>query len=150
MTKSGIEIDERDDAIRPADDLYRHINERWIARTPIPADKARYGSFHILAEEAEKAVRTIIEECQPAAAGTEARKVGDLYSSFMDVDAVNALGAGPLAPLLDRIDQVASLAHFMSTLGEFEREGIGSFVSMWVDNDPGDPSRYLEIGRAHV
>ena len=143
MTTSGIETDERDDAIRPADDLYRHMNERWIARTPIPADKARYGSFHILAEEAEKAVRTIIEECQSAAAGTEARKVGDLYSSFMDVDAVNALGAGPLAPLLDRIDQVASLAHFMSTLGEFEREGIGSFVSMWVDNDPGDPSRYL-------
>jgi putative endopeptidase len=143
MTTSGIEIDERDDAIRPADDLYRHMNERWIARTPIPADKARYGSFHILAEEAEKAVRTIIEECQSAAAGTEARKVGDLYSSFMDVDAVNALGAGPLAPLLDRIDKVASLAHFMSTLGEFEREGIGSFVSMFVDNDPGDPSRYL-------
>ncbi len=143
MTKSGIEIDERDDAIRPADDLYRHINERWIARTPIPEDRARYGSFHILAEEAEKAVRTIIEECQSAPAKTEARKVGDLYSSFMDVDAVNAFGPAPLAPLLSRIDQVESLAHFMSTLGEFEREGIGSFVSMWVDNDPGDPSRYL-------
>jgi putative endopeptidase len=143
MTTSGIEIDERDDAIRPADDLYRHINERWIARTPIPEDRARYGSFHILAEEAEKAVRTIIEECQSAPAGTEARKVGDLYSSFMDVDTVNALGAAPLTPLLNRIDQVESLAHFMSTLGEFEREGIGSFVSMWVDNDPGDPSRYL-------
>lgn len=143
MTTSGIEIDERDEAIRPADDLYRHINERWIARTPIPEDRARYGSFHILAEEAEKAVRTIIEECQAAPAGTEARKVGDLYSSFMDVDTVNALGAAPLTPLLNRIDQVESLAHFMSTLGEFEREGIGSFVSMWVDNDPGDPSRYL-------
>jgi putative endopeptidase len=143
MAKSGIEIDERDEAIRPADDLYRHINERWIERTPIPEDRARYGSFHILAEEAEKAVRTIIEECQSAPEGTEARKVGDLYSSFMDVDAVNTLGAAPLTPLLARIDQVSSLAHFMSTLGEFEHEGIGSFVSMWVDNDPGDPSRYL-------
>ncbi|MDP4585917.1 MAG: peptidase M13 [Microbacteriaceae bacterium] len=143
MTQSGIEIDERDEAIRPADDLYRHINERWIARTPIPADKARYGSFHILAEEAEKAVRSIIEECQSAPAGSEAQKVGDLYSSFMDVDAVNARGAAPLTPLLNRIDEVESLAHFMSTLGELERDGIGSFVSMWVDNDPGDPSRYL-------
>ncbi|MBJ7433267.1 MAG: peptidase M13, partial [Microbacteriaceae bacterium] len=143
MPKSGIEIDERDDAIRPADDLYRHINERWIERTPIPEDRARYGSFHVLAEEAEKAVREIIEECQSAAEGTEARKVGDLYTSFMNVDAVNALGASPLKPLLNRIDGVASLAEFMSALGEFERDGIGSFLSMWVDNDPGDPERYL-------
>jgi putative endopeptidase len=143
MTKSGIEIDERDDAIRPADDLYRHINERWIERTPIPEDRARYGSFHVLAEEAEKAVREIIEECQSSAEGTEARKVGDLYTSFMNVDAVNALGASPLKPLLNRIDGVESLAEFMSALGEFERDGIGSFLSMWVDNDPGDPERYL-------
>ena len=55
MTNSGIELTERDETIRPADDLYRHMNERWIERTPIPADRARYGSFHILAEEAEKA-----------------------------------------------------------------------------------------------
>ena len=143
MTTSGIEIDERDDVIRPADDLYRHINERWIERTPIPEDRARYGSFHVLAEEAEKAVRAIIEECQSAPDGTEARKVGDLYTSFMDVDAVNARGATPLTPLLNRIDGVGSLAEFMSTLGEFERDGIGSFLSMWVDNDPGDPERYL-------
>jgi putative endopeptidase len=143
MTTSGIEIDERDDAIRPADDLYRHINERWIERTPIPDDRARYGSFHVLAEEAEKAVREIIEECQSGADGTEARKVGDLYTSFMNVDAVNALGASPLKPLLHRIEGVGSLAEFMSALGEFERDGIGSFVSMWVDNDPGDPERYL-------
>jgi len=143
MPKSGIEIDERDDAIRPADDLYRHINERWIERTPIPEDRARYGSFHVLAEEAEKAVREIIEECQSAAEGTEARKVGDLYTSFMNVDALNALGASPLKPLLNRIEGVASLAEFMSALGEFERDGIGSFLSMWVDNDPGDPERYL-------
>ncbi len=143
MTTSGIEIDERDDTIRPADDLYRHINERWIERTPIPEDRARYGSFHVLAEEAEKAVRVIIEECQSADEGTEARKVGDLYASFMDVDTVNALGASPLKPLLHRVDRVGSLAEFMSALGEFERDGIGSFVSMWVDNDPGDPERYL-------
>lgn len=143
MTRSGIEVDERDDVIRPADDLYRHINERWIARTPIPEDRARYGSFHVLAEEAEKAVRTIVEECQSAPAGTEARKVGDLYTSFMNAAAVDGLGAKPLFPLLSRIDQVESIAGFMTTLGELERDGIGSFLSMWVDNDPGDPSRYL-------
>ena len=119
------------------------MNEVWLDSNPIPSDRARYGSFHILAEEAEKAVRVIIEDCVGAPAGTEARKIGDLYTSFMDEARVNELGATPLGPLLARIEQSDSLSSLMLTLGELERHGIGSFVSMWVDNDPGDPNRYV-------
>ena len=75
---SGITTDELDPAIRPQDDLFRHVNGTWIARTEIPSDKARWGSFYLLAEAAEKAVHEIIEESQTAEPGTEARKVGDL------------------------------------------------------------------------
>ena len=94
---SGIATDELDRTIRPQDDLFRHVNGKWIARTEIPSDKARYGSFYVLAEEAEKAVRDIIVESQSADPGTEERKVGDLYASFMDEERVEALGAAPLA-----------------------------------------------------
>ena len=38
----GIELDELDPTVRPADDLFRHVNGKWIARTEIPSDKARY------------------------------------------------------------------------------------------------------------
>ena len=41
---SGLE--ELDPSIRPQDDLFRHVNGKWIERTEIPADKARYGSFY--------------------------------------------------------------------------------------------------------
>jgi putative endopeptidase len=119
------------------------MNDVWFDTNPIPADRARYGSFHILAEEAEKAVRVIIEECVDAPGGTEARKIGDLYTSFMDEARVNELGASPLEPFLARINDSDSLSSLMRTLGELERSGIGSFVSMWVDNDPGDPNRYV-------
>ena len=54
---SGIHLDELDASIRPQDDLFRHVNGKWIERTEIPSDKARYGSFYLLAEEAERAVR---------------------------------------------------------------------------------------------
>ncbi|MEB0303437.1 M13 family metallopeptidase N-terminal domain-containing protein, partial [Mucilaginibacter sp. 5C4] len=90
--------------IRPQDDLFRHVNGKWIDRTEIPADKARWGSFYLLAEESEKAVREIILEAQTAEPGTEARKFGDLYSSFMDEARVNALGATPLAADLATVD----------------------------------------------
>lgn len=140
---SGIDRDELDPAIRPQDDLYRHVNGRWVARTPIPADKARYGSFMILAEEAEKAVQEIIEQAQEAEPGTPERKVGDLYASFMDESRIEALGAAPLAPLLAEVDAIDSTQTLLTTVGSLERRGVAGFVQLFVDNDPGDPERYL-------
>src|SRR5208282_294667 len=81
---SGIPIDELDPGIRPQDDLFRHVNGRWLARTEIPADRARDSTFRILAEEAENAVREIVEEAASAPQGNEERKFGELYASFMD------------------------------------------------------------------
>jgi Peptidase family M13 len=83
---SGIPIDELDPGIRPQDDLFRHVNGRWLARTEIPADRARYGTFQILAEESEKAVREIVEQAASAPAGSEERNFGVLYAGFMDAE----------------------------------------------------------------
>jgi putative endopeptidase len=143
MNHSGIELNNRHSSVSPKEDLYRHMNEVWLDSNPIPSDRARYGSFHILAEEAEKAVRVIIEDCVDAQTGTEARKIGDLYTSFMEEARVNQLGAKPLKPLLERIAASDAISSLMLTLGQLERHAIGSFVSMWVDNDPGDPNRYV-------
>ena len=142
-TASGIDLDELDPGIRPQDDLFRHVNGRWIDRTEIPADKARYGSFLVLAEESEKAVREIIEGSQDAAPGTEDRKIGDLYASFMDTDRIEALGAEPLRPMLAEAEAPTTVAGFLETLGRLERGGSAGFVQLFVDNDPGDPERYL-------
>ncbi|MGW9112044.1 M13 family metallopeptidase [Microbacterium sp. NPDC055683] len=140
---SGIAIDELSEGIRPQDDLYRHVNGAWIDRTEIPGDKARWGSFHQLAEQAEKDVRVIVEESQDAEPGTETRKVGDVFASFMDTARIDALGAAPLAPLLARVDAVSDVPSLLRTAGEFDREGLGSPIGVFVEPDPGDPSRYV-------
>jgi len=140
---SGIHLDELDPAIRPQDDLFRHVNGRWIERTELPADKARYGSFHILHEAAEEAIRAIIEESQSAEPGSDARKAGDLYASFMDEAAIEARGAAPLEPLLAEVDAVDGIASLLATIGRLERAGGPGFLRLYVDNDPGNPQRYL-------
>ena len=140
---SGIHTDELDEAIRPQDDLFRHVNGKWIDRTEIPSDKARYGSFYVLAEAAERAVRDIIVEAKDAEPGTEERKFGDVYASFMNEEAVEALGAAPLAPLLAEIDAVDSIAALLPVIGTLERGGTSGFLQAFVDNDPGNPERYL-------
>jgi putative endopeptidase len=140
---SGIDTSELDPKIRPQDDLFRHVNGTWIDRTEIPSDKARYGSFYVLAEEAEKAVREIIEEARTADPGTEARKFGDVYASFMDEERIEKLGAAPLLPLLAEVNAIDSIPALLKALGQFERKGTSGLFQLFIDNDPGNPERYL-------
>jgi putative endopeptidase len=140
---SGIPVDDLEPGIRPQDDLFRHVNGRWLARTEIPADQARYGGFRILADEAEKAVREIVEEAATAAPGSEERKFGDLYVSFMDAGRAEQLGAQPISEMLAMAQAVSSIPELLETLGRLERQGIGSLYQLFVDTDPGNPQRYL-------
>ena len=147
---AGIDLAEIDAAVRPQDDLFRHMNGKWIARTEIPADKARYGSFAVLAENAEAAVRDIITGMDAPAAGEieggverETDKIAALYASFMNEDRANSLGAEPIAADLERALAVASIEELIALVAELERQGLGGFYGMGVDNDPGDPNRYI-------
>src|SRR5215831_1521839 len=140
---SGIRIDELDPGIRPRDDLFRHVNGRWLARTEIPADRAREGSFQILAEEAEKSVREIVEEAASAPEGSEERKFGDLYASFMDAERAERLGSEPISQTLAEARAVSSIPELLETLGRLERLGVGGLYRLFVSTDPGDPQRYV-------
>lgn len=143
MLPSGLETSEFTASIRPQDDLYRHVNGAWIERTEIPADKARWGSFHFLAEAAEAHVREIIEESQAAEEGTQARKIGDLYASFMDTERVAALGTTPLAAALAEVDALSDIPAFLRYAGERERDGRAHLIGVFVEPDPGEPTRYV-------
>ncbi|WP_341947368.1 M13-type metalloendopeptidase [Microbacterium sp. LWH11-1.2] len=141
----GLALDEFSSDIRPQDDLYRHVNGAWLARTEIPGDKARWGSFHLLAEQAEKDVRTIIEESQDAEDSTLARKIGDLFASFMDTARIEAAGTAPLADTLAEIDAIDSIPSFLRTVGAYDRDGRAHLIGFYVDGDPGDPERYVPV-----
>jgi putative endopeptidase len=140
---SGIPTDELDPGIRPQDDLFRHVNGRWLARTEIPADRARDGAFRILAEEAENAVRQIVEEAASAPEGSEERKFGDLYASFMDAGRAEQLGSQPIGETLAAARAVSSIPELLETLGRLERQGTGGLYQLFVSTDPGNPERYL-------
>ncbi|MGW8482889.1 M13 family metallopeptidase [Microbacterium sp. NPDC055903] len=142
---AGLAIDDFSAEIRPQDDLYRHVNGAWIDRTEIPDDKARWGSFHLLAEQAEKDVRAIIEESQDAAPGTLARKIGDMFASFMDTERIAAAGVQPLSETLAEISSIDSIAEFLRVIGTYDRDGRAAVIGVYVDGDPGNPERYLPV-----
>jgi putative endopeptidase len=144
-TRHPSPLEHVDAAVRPQDDLFRHVNGKWLATAEIPADRASHGSFYVLREQAEVDVRAIIEEAAAAEPepGTVARKVGDLYASFLDTERVDALGAVPLGEVVARVDAVTDTDGLLRLLGELEREGIGGAFGSYVWVDKGDPTRYV-------
>jgi putative endopeptidase len=139
----GIDMTQFDPAVRVQDDLFRHVNGPWLERTEIKPDRATAGSFVTLVDEAEATVREIIETASQSPADDEQRKIGDLYASFMDEERVERLGAEPLAAELAQVDAVTDIASFVATLGELDRQGVGSVFGMYIGPDRGNPDRYV-------
>ena len=144
--KPGIEESSIDHNVRVQDDLFRHVNGKWFAETEIPEDKSMYGSFHMLADDAEAAVKEILLQAsatEGAAEGSPAQQIGDLYASFMDEDRANELGAAPIAAELNLIKHLSTIEETTKLMGEFSKLGIGGLFGSYVDNDPGNPQRYI-------
>jgi putative endopeptidase len=139
---SGLDLRWVDPAIRPQDDLFAHVNGRWLATHVIPEDRAQDGAFRVLRDRAEADVRAIIEQAS-GEPGSEARKIADLYASFMDTDRVEALGVAPLTPLLDEVAAAPDRAALAAVLGRRQREGRASLFGAFVSTDAKDSTRYL-------
>lgn len=149
MTRSGIDLTALDPATRPQDDLYAHVNGRWVAAHEIPADRAMDGAFRALHDQAEEQVRDIITDAAAAAAsgtsgasGVEA-KIGAVYASFMDTATVEARGTEPLREDLALVDGATTRDELTTALGALQRTGAASAVGFWVDNDAKEPERYV-------
>ncbi len=133
--KSGIDIPSLDPLVRPQDDLFRHYNGKWINEYEMPADRSSDGIFRKLHDEAEARVREIIEN---STGSGEAQKIGDLYKSFMDTDAIKARGISPIVDDLAAIDGITNLKEFITVMARLEMRGIGGIFGAAIYPDAMD------------
>src|SRR5256714_2472712 len=122
----GIDTTNFDRSVRPQDDFFRFVNGGWIARNQIPADASSWGAFNELREASRTALHSIVEDAakSDAPAGSERRKVGDLYASYMDSARVESLGISPLQPELAAIGALTSSAQLPATFARLARAGV--------------------------
>src|SRR5512142_2651547 len=94
---TGIDLTGMDKAVAPGDDFNAYANGGWIRTTPIPADKAAYGIFAILADQTRTETRALIQDAAKATSGdADTKKIGDFYSSFLDEAGIESKGIAPL------------------------------------------------------
>ena len=142
---SGIDRAHFNENFRPQDDLYRYANGAWLDSYVIPDDRAGDGVSRELYDEAERQVREIIETSSGAG---EAQKIGDLFKSFMDTDAIAQRGVTPLQADLAAIDAISDLESFVRTAAALEKRGVGGPFGAGIYPDAMDSqTNILYIGQ---
>jgi len=144
LLESGINLSNMDVSVRPGDDFFSYVNGAWVKKTKIPADKGRYGAFDLLRDESQEAVRAIIEESAKGnfVNGSDEQKVGDLYSSYLDMDTRNALGVEPLNPEFNLIDNITNNNELAVYFASAIKRGMDVPMSFGQLADFKDPTKY--------
>lgn len=137
---TGVDMGGADEAIRPQDDLYRHVNGRWLREFQLPPDKAAVGAITEAHERTELQLRELIEGISDPEPGSEAQQIRDLYDARLDLDEIERLGMSPLADLFEQVDAAPGkpeLARVMAVLP------IGGLIGLGIGVDRKNSDAYI-------
>ncbi|HEX4854496.1 M13 family metallopeptidase [Arenimonas sp.] len=136
----ALRADDISPEIQACQDFNGHVNAKWLAANPVPADRTTWGAFPALGE---RSLQVQHEIAKAAAAGdfpegSMERKVGDFFKAGMDEAAIEAAGISPIQPQLDRIAAITSNAEIPAYLGEAYAEGNGMLFGFYAMADYND------------
>jgi len=122
----GIAVRNMDPSVKPGDNFFLYANGGWIARTQIPADRAGVGVFTALLDKSRKNVAAIVREAaqSQAPAGSNERKIADLYASFMNTESIDSLGLKPLEAELAKVKEIRNQEELATVMGSLMRADV--------------------------
>ena len=144
----GIEIANMDTSYVPGNDFYMYATGGWQAANPIPDEHSRYGTFDKLRENNQEQVQGLIEElgAENHQQGTNAQKVGDLYSMGVNEEKLNADGFEPIRPILEEIEAASTKKEIVRLVAEINKFAASPFFGFGVGPD----SKNSTMNIAHI
>jgi len=133
----GIDLTDLDTTMSPAEDFYQYACGGWVAKNPLPAEYARYGSFDRLAENTQKQLQELVLELDASTQpeGSVARKIAMLYHSAMDSVKLNAEGIEPIRKDLEQIKALENKEALIGHLANMQKRGIWPFFVLYAGAD---------------
>lgn len=143
-SRSGLDSEHFDQSVRVQDDLYQAVNGTWLKNTEIPSDKPSHGAFLILRDRAEAQVREIVEmAAQNTASDPAAKKVGDLYQSYMNESLIEQRGLAPLHSIFADIAAIKNSKALAEQLALLSNAGLYAPLGIYVGQDEKNSTAYI-------
>jgi putative endopeptidase len=136
--KNGFEPSRMDTTCKPCDDFYKYTNGTWLKTAKIPDDKARYGSFDMLADNNRTILKGILEAAaanKSAKPGSNEYKIGAMFATCMDEAALEKVGAKPIQPMLKRIDKISDLKSLQAEITYMHSIGVPAIFGFGAGPD---------------
>ncbi len=143
--RSGIDLEYVDGSVRPQDDVYQYLNGKWLRSFELPSDKGAVGSFTAIEDATQEQLRGIVEGLDQTASGDadpDAKKLADLYASFMNEEQIEALGMRPLQAEFAAIDAIRDLNGISSLIAHMNAIGAGAPYGLGINLDARDSTQY--------
>lgn len=148
----GLDLSAMDPNADACTDFYQYACGGWQQHNPIPADQARWSVYGKLYQDNQRFLWGILDglaknttERSPAQ-----QQIGDYFAACMDEGAVEALGAAPLKPYLDRIAALASKSELPALLATLQQSsgGRGLYFDFAAEQDFADSSQVIAFADA--
>lgn len=128
------------------DDFYAAVNRDALNELTIKPGRVMAGTLYDLNDLGTERMQAMIEEIitQEHEPGSDEQKIADFYQSIMDMDARNAAGIDPVAPVLAMIDAAQSVQELMEIQNmTAERWSVACLMSFGLMVDCKDSTRYM-------
>ncbi len=135
--KSGLNMNDLDKSVRPADDFYEYACGGWMKANPLPAAYSRYGSFDRLAEDNNKRINGILKELQENTYpnGSVEQKLSDLYKLAMDSARRELDGLTPVMPIIKRLEAAKTKEQLFAIQLELMPYGDSEIFAAYIAAD---------------
>jgi putative endopeptidase len=137
-----------DSSVSPAQNFFEYADGNWRKNHPVPPAYSRWGVFNILHQRNQKIVRQIIKNAAKANAkpGSTTQKVGDFYTSGMNMARINKAGMKPLASEFKRIEAINNLGELQKEVARLQLMGVNAMFDFGSMQDFKNSSK--QIGAA--
>jgi putative endopeptidase len=132
-----IETVNMDSSVRPGDNFYMYVNGKWMKTAQIPPTEVEVGAGYELFERTKQHLKAILDSVSKTGGQSDSvgQRVGDLYASGMDSDAVERAGYTPLQPWLRQIDSLTDSRSIMRFEATRQKENQSYLLALSVGAD---------------